>query len=90
VPTIFNPDARPNGGHAIGRVRVLWLCPPYELNVIGRLIALEPAQADLLERICAAHLVAQDELERAGALLTPDSKKPKVKVKKKDEQPAGE
>jgi hypothetical protein len=64
------------------------------LNVIGRLIALEPAQADLLERICAAHLVAQDELEQAGALLAPDtktdSKKPKVKIKKKDEQPAGE
>ena len=64
------------------------------LNVLGRLIALEPAQADLLDRICAAHLITQDELESAGALIAPDtktgSKKPKVKTKKKGEQPAGE
>jgi hypothetical protein len=64
------------------------------LNVLGRLIALEPAQADLLERICAAHLISHEELELAGALLAPDtrtdSKKPKVKTRKKGEQPAGE
>jgi hypothetical protein len=64
------------------------------LNVLGRLIALEPAQADLLERICAAHLISHEELEETGALLVPDSKtgskKPKVKTKKKDEKPAGE
>jgi hypothetical protein len=64
------------------------------LNVLGRLIALELAQADLLERICAAHLISHEELERAGALVASDaktdSKKPKVKTKKKDEKPAGE
>jgi hypothetical protein len=64
------------------------------LNVLGRLIALEPAQADLLERICAARLIAHEELEQAGALLAPDtktdSKNPKVKTKKKDEKLAGE
>jgi hypothetical protein len=27
----FQSDARPNGGHATGRVRVRCLCPPYEL-----------------------------------------------------------
>lgn len=64
------------------------------LNVLGRLIALEPTQADLLERICAAHLISHEELELAGALLAPDtktgSKKPKVKTKNKDEKPTGE
>jgi hypothetical protein len=31
----FDPDARLNGGHATGRVRVRRLCPPYELLVIN-------------------------------------------------------
>jgi len=64
------------------------------LNVLGRLIALEPAQADLLERICAAHLITREELESAGALLSPDSNagsaKPKVKAKKQDKQSIGD
>ena len=38
------------------------------LNVLGRLIALEPKQADLLERICAGKLRKVDELREAGAL----------------------
>jgi hypothetical protein len=29
------------------------------LHVLGRLVALEPRQADLLERICAAPLAPQ-------------------------------
>lgn len=64
------------------------------LNVLGRLIALEPLQADLLERICAAHLITQEELEQAGALVAPDTKtdaaKPKVKTKTKDKKTAGD
>jgi hypothetical protein len=32
------------------------------LNVLGRLVALEPAQADLLERICAAPTVNEAAL----------------------------
>ena len=40
------------------------------LNVLGRLIALEPAQADLLGRICASPLRSSDELRSAGALTT--------------------
>ena len=34
------------------------------LNVLGRLIELEPAQADLLERICDGPTISIDELRR--------------------------
>lgn len=33
------------------------------LNVLGRLVALEPAQADLMERILKAELVKADHLK---------------------------
>ena len=36
------------------------------LHVLGRLIALEPAQADLLNCICASPLLGVDELRSAG------------------------
>jgi hypothetical protein len=39
------------------------------LHVLGRLVKLEPAQADLLERICAAPLLpASLAAPEAGAL----------------------
>ncbi|MGH6926543.1 MAG: type ISP restriction/modification enzyme, partial [Propylenella sp.] len=38
------------------------------LNVLGRLTALEPRQADLLERICDGPLLSRDELAKAGTL----------------------
>ena len=44
------------------------------LNVLGRLIALEPKQADLLNRICAGPLRSADELRDAGALAMLDEK----------------
>ena len=37
------------------------------LNVLGRLIALEPRQADLLNRICDGPLVSADDLRARGA-----------------------
>ena len=37
------------------------------LHVLGRLVALEPRQADLLTRICAAPLISADALRDAGA-----------------------
>jgi hypothetical protein len=37
------------------------------LNVLGRLIALEPKQADLLNRICDGPLLSAEELRKAGA-----------------------
>jgi hypothetical protein len=49
------------------------------LNVLGRLIALEPKQADLLGRICAARLLSADDLRDAGALQSAEE----------DETPAG-
>ena len=37
------------------------------LHVLGRLVALEPRQADLLTRICASPLISTDTLRDAGA-----------------------
>jgi hypothetical protein len=53
------------------------------LNVLGRLIALEPKQADLLERICAGPLRHEDELRDAGALTHDEAKPIKQKGKSK-------
>jgi hypothetical protein len=39
------------------------------LNVLGRLVKLEPAQADLLERICAGPLLSVETLRAAGAIV---------------------
>ena len=36
------------------------------IHVLGRLVALEPVQADLLERICAGELIASDNTEEGG------------------------
>lgn len=41
------------------------------LHVLGRLVLLEPKQADLLERICAGPLLTEDALTAAGALELP-------------------
>jgi hypothetical protein len=38
------------------------------LHVLGRLVALEPAQADLLDRICKSDLLTTDMLLEAGVL----------------------
>jgi hypothetical protein len=38
------------------------------LNVLGRLVMLEPEQEDLLSRICAGPLLSADDLREAGAL----------------------
>ena len=53
------------------------------LHVLGRLIALEPAQADLLERICAGRLRSAEELRDAGALTHTEEKPAATKRKSK-------
>ncbi len=53
------------------------------LNVIGRLIALEPKREDLLNRICAGPLRSTEELGAAGALAMPEAASPKKKAKSK-------
>jgi hypothetical protein len=53
------------------------------LNVLGRLIALEPAQADLLGRICDGPLRSAEELSAAGAFAIPEATSPKPKAKSK-------
>ena len=39
------------------------------LNVLGRLVRLEPAQSDLLSRICDGPLLSADVLLKAGAIV---------------------
>lgn len=41
------------------------------LHVLGRLVALEPTQADLLSRICDSALITADQLAAAGVFNTP-------------------
>ena len=55
------------------------------LHVLGRLIALEPKQADLLRRICDSQLLSAGELGSAGALVAPsaNTEAPKRKEKSK-------
>jgi hypothetical protein len=43
------------------------------LHVLGRLIALEPAQADLLDRICAHQLLSADQLRGLWAPAEPEA-----------------
>ena len=53
------------------------------LHVLGRLIALEPAQADLLNRICEGPLRSAEELRAAGAFAMPEAATAKPKAKSK-------
>ncbi len=48
------------------------------LHVLGLLIDLEPAQRDVLERVCAGPRIAVDELLRAGVLPVPRSAQRRV------------
>ena len=43
------------------------------LRVLGRVIALEPAQADVLERICAGGLIPLEDLQQAGLIATAET-----------------
>jgi hypothetical protein len=53
------------------------------LHVLGRLIELEPKQADLLTRICAGPLQSSNELAAAGALAMSEAASTKLKEKSK-------
>ncbi len=53
------------------------------LHVLGRLIALEPKQADLLKRICDNPLLSADELRAAGAFAHDEAKPVPAKRKSK-------
>lgn len=55
------------------------------LNVLGRLIALEPVQTDLLNRICAGPLRGAEELREAGAFTTEQEKSTPPKGKSKSD-----
>ena len=47
------------------------------LNVIGRLVELEPSQSALLERICSEPTITVDELRADGALAAPSGSSPR-------------
>jgi hypothetical protein len=53
------------------------------LHVLGRLIAQEPKQADLLTRICNNPLLTADELRNAGAFTYSEDDVPSTKSKSK-------
>jgi len=53
------------------------------LNVLGRLIALEPRQADLLQRICDGPLLSAEALRNAGAFVAVDERAPTSEKDKK-------
>jgi hypothetical protein len=53
------------------------------LHVLGRLIVLEPKQADLLNRICEGPLRSAEELRGAGAFATPEAASANLKAKSK-------
>jgi hypothetical protein len=50
------------------------------LNVLGRLVDLEPTQAAVLERVCSGQAISAEELRAAGALEAPP--KPKLGIPK--------
>ena len=52
------------------------------LNVLGRLVELEPKQAALLEKVCAGSMIANSELLSAGALAVPAEMKASSKAAK--------
>jgi hypothetical protein len=53
------------------------------LNVIGLLVDLEPEQASLLDKVCAAPTISVEELKASGALDIPEKPKPATKKKEK-------
>jgi hypothetical protein len=57
------------------------------LNVLGRLVELEPAQAGLLERVCSGQLMSADELRVTGVLATSTTPPPKSKTRRSPNQP---
>ncbi|MEX0641170.1 MAG: type ISP restriction/modification enzyme, partial [Pirellulales bacterium] len=56
------------------------------LHVLGRLVVLQPVQAELMQRICAGPLLTDDELRKAGLYNKPEpSIKPTGKKRKDGE-----
>lgn len=73
-------DRRPPS--TLGQIQTDHWLPEYTtellnlLHVLGRLIALEPRQSELLEKICLAPTITVDNLRAAGALATPRAPAP--------------
>jgi hypothetical protein len=55
------------------------------IHVLGRLIQLEPRQAELLERICKGSLISEHELRDAGAFGQEEEKLPRSRAAAADQ-----
>lgn len=75
------PDIQPDNRHA-GRTAELINV----LHVLCRLIELESAQAELLNRICTGEMVSAEELRAAGAFEA-RAAPPKAKARVSPQQP---
>jgi hypothetical protein len=58
------------------------------LNVLGRLIDLEQAQAEILERICSGQIITTEELRAAGAYSKPATLTTKARTRTSTSQPS--
>ncbi|MDP8908348.1 MAG: hypothetical protein M3N47_04360 [Chloroflexota bacterium] len=56
------------------------------MHVLGRLIELEPAQDELLERICSGPTITLDELRASGALDVPKTGARRARARTDDRQ----
>lgn len=57
------------------------------LNVIGRLVELEPSQSEVLEQICAGQVITADELRTSGALNEVVAPPTSTKTRNSPDQP---
>lgn len=77
---------------ALGKIQPSHWLPEYTsellnlLNIIGRLIELEPQQAELLDRICGGATISKDDLPSVGAVAGKKSPKRKA-ANKENSQP---
>jgi hypothetical protein len=58
------------------------------LNVIGRLVELEPLQAELLEQVCSGSMISVDELQKAGTLNVSTNKTRRIRGVDSQSQPS--
>lgn len=56
------------------------------LHVLGRLVALEPKQADLLERVCTGPTITEQDVKAATAVTPPPARRPRPARRRNEKQ----